>query len=173
MRSTYRKFSYKAERVKMNKSVSQIDKDLKRTIIPHVDTPQYKELYYRSLKHVLTAYTNFNVEVGYVQGMNIIVSCIMYNVCNTDYANIESYEQISFWLFVSLMEHYEIKNCFSKNMKKIFDLSADLENLLQKNIPEVLFFINSGDVRLLVQHFCLLREFVFYTGSAHSAHRAV
>lgn len=71
-------------------------------------------------------------------------------MCNEDYEHIESYEQSSFWLFVSLIENYNIKECFTKKMKKIFDLSNELEALLQKNIPEVLFFISNEDVNLIV-----------------------
>lgn len=130
--------------------MAQIDKDLKRTITPEINDPTHKEQFYLSLKHVLTAYSNFNAGVGYVQGMNIIVSCLLFNICNQDYAGLESYEQTAFWLFVSLLEQYKIKNCFSKDMAKIFDLSNALEGLLKQNIPEVLAFINCGDVSLIV-----------------------
>lgn len=150
IRASNKKFNYNTERLGKSSCVSQIEKDLKRTIIPHINDPMYKEKYYASLKHILTAYTNYNPSIGYVQGMNIIVSCILYSISNHNYCNLEKYEQDAFWLFVSLMEKYEIKNCFSKDMKKIFDLSNDLESLLQKNIPEVLFFINCGEVSLLV-----------------------
>ena len=146
LRASNKKFCFKTERARANKNSSQIDKDLKRTIIPNVGSPALKELYYRSLKHVLLAYSNLNASVGYVQGMNIIVSCILYNICNGEYASIEQCEQNAFWLFASLMESYDIKSCFSKDMKKIFDLSNDLEALLSANVPEVLCFINSGDV---------------------------
>ena len=108
-----------------------------------------RDKYYESIRNILLAYTNFNKSIGYVQGMNVIVSCLLYNTCNEDYNFVGSYEEQAFWLFAVLMEKYEIKLCFSKNMRKIFDLSNALEFNLQKNQGQVFNHINRCDVSSL------------------------
>lgn len=146
LKSSNKKFSYNLERSKANGHSSQIEKDLKRTIIPQIADEDMKEDFYTSLRHLLTAYTNINPVVGYVQGMNIIGSCLLYNVSDGDFENIGDFEQTAFWLFVALMESYGVKRCFTNKMTKIFELSSSLELIIQNNLPDVLDIINSGDV---------------------------
>lgn len=148
-------------------------KDIERTLMPGLGDKALKQKYYDAIRNILMAYTNFNKNVGYVQGMNIIASCLLYNVCNGDYELIETYEEQSFWLFACLMEKYEIKLCFSRNMKKVFDLSDSLEFNLQKNQGVVFNHINRSDVYLQAQHLHILRQSVFHTGPAHSTYNGV
>lgn len=145
----YPNFQYKEERIWVNNHLNQISKDIKRTLTPNISNEQQKEQFYESIKNILLAYTNLNKNVGYVQGMNIIVSCLLYNVCNEDYGFINTYEEQTFWLFAALMEKYQIKLCFSQNMKKVFDLSDSLEFNLQKNQGQVFNHINRSDVNSL------------------------
>ena len=48
--------------------------------------------------------------LGYVQGMNFIVGFLLYH----------SDEYISFWLFVSLMEDYELRENYSAGQQIIY-----------------------------------------------------
>ena len=84
--------------------MKQISKDLRRTSIPDIKEEADKESYFSSINFVLNAYANLNEKVGYVQGMNIIVSAILYNICNGDYSFLSTYEEECFWLLVSLLE---------------------------------------------------------------------
>lgn len=126
--------------------MKQISKDLRRTSIPDIKEETHKEDFFSSINFVLNAYANLNEKVGYVQGMNIIVSSILYNICNGDYGFLSTYEEECFWLFVSLLERYEMKYCYYKSMKKVFELSNSLEFCLQRNQAVVFDHINSNDV---------------------------
>lgn len=64
-------------------------------------------------------------KIGYVQGMNIIISSLLYSLL--DYDSVESGEEEVFWLFISLMKNYKISQCFSGQMERIFELSRKLE----------------------------------------------
>ena len=77
--------------------MKQISKDLRRTSIPDINEETQKENFFDSINFVLNAYANLNEKVGYVQGMNIIVSSILYNICNGDYAFLSTYEEECFW----------------------------------------------------------------------------
>ena len=145
----YPNFKYIEEKLWINTHLSQINKDIKRTLVPAIEKPELKERYYDSIRNILLAYCNFNKNIGYVQGMNIIASCILYNVCNGDYEFVDSYEEQAFWLLAVLMEKYEIKLCFSQNMRKIFELSDSLEFNLQKNQGQVFNYMNRSDVSSL------------------------
>jgi len=140
-------FKYSEERVWLNGNANQIAKDIRRTLVPAIHKPDLQEAYYTSVNNILNAYSNFNKNVGYVQGMNIIASCVLYNVCNSDYSFISTYEEQAFWLFTLLLEQYSIKLCFSANMRKVFELSDSLEFNLQKNQGSVFNHINRSDVR--------------------------
>ena len=56
----------------------------------------------QSLKRVLLAYSKYDKNIGYVQGMNFIVGCLLYH-CS---------EEIAFWIFVTLIENFEMRDIF-------------------------------------------------------------
>lgn len=115
--------------------------------MPAIESAELRERYYDAVRNVLRAYCNFDKATGYVQGMNIIVSCLLYNVCNGDYEFIGTYEEQAFWLFAALMEKYEARLCFAPGMAKVFQLSDSLEYNLQKNQGALFNHINRSDVR--------------------------
>jgi len=55
-----------------------------------------------SQSRVLLAFSKYDNTIGYVQGMNHIVDVLMMH-CS---------EEISFWLFVSLIEDYEMREIY-------------------------------------------------------------
>lgn len=65
----------------------QIKLDLNRTVAAQDSL---------SMSRVLLAFSKYDNTIGYVQGMNHIVDALMQHCC----------EEISFWLFVSLIEDY-------------------------------------------------------------------
>ena len=61
------------------------------------------------MERVLVAYSKYDTQIGYVQGMNFIVGALLFH-CS---------EEIAFWLFVSLIEEHEIRDVYlpGKNAK--------------------------------------------------------
>ena len=55
----------------------EIKKDLTRTF-PNDILFKYGNAYYNKLYHILTAYSNFNKNIGYIQGLNFISAHIIY-----------------------------------------------------------------------------------------------
>lgn len=54
------------------------------------------------LKRILTTYAKYDPKIGYIQGMNFIAALFLYH----------SSEIIAFWLFVALIEDYELREVF-------------------------------------------------------------
>jgi hypothetical protein len=54
------------------------------------------------ISRVLLAFSKYDNTIGYVQGMNHIVDSLMIHCC----------EEVSFWLFVSLIEDYEMRDIY-------------------------------------------------------------
>ena len=80
---------------------TQIQKDIERTQ-PHVDsfkTPKYLSM----LKSILEVYSTFDSEVGYVQGMNILVSGLLYHIKD---------EEDTFWVFCKMMQECNLRKLF-------------------------------------------------------------
>ena len=81
-------------------NLRQIKKDLNRT---YPSTTIFKkERILNKLKNVLRAYSNYDNTIKYFQGMNFIVGFFLYH-CD---------EHIAFWLFVSLIEDYDLRRLF-------------------------------------------------------------
>jgi hypothetical protein len=56
----------------------------------------------QSLQRVLLAFSKYDNSIGYVQGMNFIVGCLLLH-CS---------EEVAFWLFVSLIEDYFMRDIY-------------------------------------------------------------
>lgn len=72
----------------------QIEKDLSRTY-PECPTFANNALFRHMLRSILVAYSIYDSEMGYVQGINMIVSVMLYHIKNPEQ---------TFWAFVDLME---------------------------------------------------------------------
>ena len=154
------------------KDDKQIEKDIRRTILPPMAEGKTKERYYETIRRVLLAYSVYNPAVGYVQGMNIIVSCLLFNLCCGDFERVAELEGDAFALFFALMERYQIGGCYTNNMKRIFELSKDLEEILRRNLPALYEHINHEEASSSVLHLRLLRQPLLLLRPAHHAHRA-
>ncbi len=81
-------------------NLRQIKKDLNRT---YPSTTIFKkDRILNKLKNVLRAFSNYDNTIKYIQGMNFIVGFFLYH-CD---------EYIAFWLFVSLIEEYDVRSLF-------------------------------------------------------------
>jgi hypothetical protein len=81
-------------------NLRQIKKDLNRTYPS--STTFKKDRILNKLKNVLRAFSNYDNSIKYFQGMNFIVGFFLYH-CD---------EYIAFWLFVSLIEEYDLRSLF-------------------------------------------------------------
>jgi len=59
------------------------------------------------LKRILLAFSNYEREVGYVQGMNFIAAALMFHTG----------EVAAFWLLCYFMEQYDLKKVLSAGME--------------------------------------------------------
>ena len=51
--------------------------------------------------------------------MNVIVTAILYGIFDGQTSSIFEAEENAFWLFVALIENYDLEKCYTNNMKKI------------------------------------------------------
>ena len=125
----------------------QISKDIKRTKTPKFGNVPTQDLYQESIRSILRAYSNLRPEIGYVQGMNMTVSCILANIC-ANYSEINKFEEDAFQLFVSLMDFTKIGDYYKNNMETISDLTTELKERVQTNLPDIYWHIVTTEVRL-------------------------
>ncbi|WFD44826.1 hypothetical protein MPSI1_003497 [Malassezia psittaci] len=73
------------------------------------------------LKQILHAYALFNPEVGYKEGMCLIVGLLLTHVRAED----------AFWLFDAIVKHYGMQKCYMGNMEQLHIDNAVLDELLR------------------------------------------
>ena len=101
-------------------NLRQIKKDINRT---YPSTTIFKkERILNKLKNVLRAYSNYDNTIKYLQGMNFIVGFFLYH-CD---------EYIAFWLFVSLIEDYDLRRLFMNGFPGLKLHVTRVELILQK-----------------------------------------
>ena len=101
-------------------NLRQIKKDLNRT---YPSTTIFKkERILSKLKNVLRAFSNYDNRIKYFQGMNFIVGFFLYH-CD---------EYIAFWLFVSLIEEYDLRSLFMEGFPGLKLHVHRVELILQK-----------------------------------------
>ena len=105
---------------------SQILRDINRSY------PKY--LYFakgglgqKEMENVLIAYSKYDPRIGYVQGMNFIAGALLYH-CP---------EEIAFWIFVSLMDYYKIKELYSPGLPGLYKYSYIIDSLISENLPDL------------------------------------
>ena len=59
---------------------------------------------------MLLAFSRYDQSIGYVQGMNFIVASLLYH-CS---------EEIAFWIFVTLIEDYELRDIYETNLPGLY-----------------------------------------------------
>lgn len=76
---------------------------------------------------MLLAFSRYDQSIGYVQGMNFIVANLLYH-CS---------EEIAFWIFVTLIEDYELRDIFETNLPGLYKHSHVITNLMETDLPEL------------------------------------
>ena len=117
-------------------NITQINKDLNRTY-PLISMFK-KEKILIKLKNVLRAFSNYDNRIKYFQGMNFIVGFFLYH-CE---------EYVAFWLFVSLIEEYNLRDIFMDGFPGLKLHIKIVENILQKKYKHVWFVFQKSGVRV-------------------------
>lgn len=117
-----------------------IVKDLARTF-PNL--PQFNQ---EALMHILQAYSLFDIEVGYCQGMSFVAGLLFLVIQE---------EESAFWTFVFLMHEKGWRGMFLNGTPKLNAVLEDLENMIKRDLPAVYrnFKANEVDMIMLSQHF--------------------
>lgn len=82
---------------------------------------------YESLKKVLSAFSCYDQQVDYVQGMNFIAGQLIVH-CNST---------VAFWLFVELIEECELRDIFQQNLPGLTKHTYIIRLLVKKHLPKL------------------------------------
>ena len=106
-------------------SLTQIDLDLARTY------PD--ELYFNrhagqaALRRCLLAFSKYDLELGYVQGMNFIMASLLWHATEVD----------AFWLFVRLIEDYELRDTYLPKLPGLAKHCQIIHLLILEFLPQL------------------------------------
>ena len=106
-------------------NLRQIKKDISRTYSSNVSFKD--DRIFLKLKNVLRAFSNYDNSIKYFQGMNFIVGFFLYH-CD---------EYIAFWLFVALLEEYDLRPIFMTNFPGLKLHVKRIEIILQKEYENI------------------------------------
>jgi hypothetical protein len=81
----------------------QIVRDVHRTLPEHKMFQEPEGIGQQVLLNILSAYANYDPEVGYCQGMGFIVGCLILQLRD---------EELAFWTFVQIMYDYNWRLMF-------------------------------------------------------------
>ena len=123
-------------------NLRQIKKDTSRTYSGTMTFDQ-KDKILNKLENVLKAFSNYDNSIKYCQGMNFIVGFFLYH-CE---------EHIAFWLFVSLIEEYDLRRVFMENFPGLKLHVKRVETILQNEYP--LYWENFEKIGAKVEIFML------------------
>ncbi|UKK01856.2 GTPase activator [Theileria orientalis] len=112
-----------------------IDLDIKRTY----PSLRFFNRYGRSmLRRILLAYSFFDTEVGYVQGLNFIVANLLWH----------SSEEQAFWALISMMYLYDMRCMFLPGLPGVFKRCEILEHCMVRHIPRLHNHLKSVGVHI-------------------------
>lgn len=115
-----------------------ISKDILRTF---PEQKEHKEDYTtgkNSLFNVLKAYSVYDEEVKYCQGMNFIVFLFL--------KNLEQDEERAFWLLVAMMKHLKWRKLYKLDTPKLLKLLDRLKKKMKKEVEDVLIHLMEHDL---------------------------
>ena len=111
----------------INKYDEQIKKDLTRTF-PDNSSFQYGNNNYNKLYHVLTAYSNFNKNIGYVQGLNFLAANSIFVF----------EKEIDVFIFLdALIQKFKLEDIIGVISNNLNIKLEGITNYLNKYIPEI------------------------------------
>lgn len=114
----------------------QISRDIERTFQKHYAFRHTSMIH--KLSRVLNAIALYDSKLGYVQGMNFVAGAIL----------IHCEESIAFWLFIELLENYEMREVYDDGLIGMYRHSAILEKFISKYMPEINDHFEEVDVKV-------------------------
>ena len=118
-----------------NKYDVDIRKDLTRTFPDNI-LFKYGNTYYNKLYHILTAYSNFNKNIGYIQGLNFLAANIIYFF----------EDEIDEFVFLDAIIHkFDFNKILDKNLNNNFFVKKleKINLLLIKKLPKLNKFLSN------------------------------
>ncbi|KAG5846024.1 hypothetical protein ANANG_G00145340 [Anguilla anguilla] len=118
--------------------VRQIDLDVNRTYRDHIMFMHRYDVKQQALFHVLTAYSMYNTEVGYCQGMSQITALLLI------YMN----EEDAFWALVKLLsgQKHSMHGFFVPGFPKLMRFQEHHDRILKKMMPKLKQHLDSQEV---------------------------
>ena len=105
----------------------EIRKDLTRTFPDNI-LFKYGGNYYNKLYHLLTAYSNYNKNIGYVQGLNFLAANIIY---------LFESEVEEFVFLDALIKKYDFDNLLGVSSDSLSKKLESITNYINKKLPKV------------------------------------
>lgn len=120
-------------------NVAQIKKDITRTFTNYPSTLEYlqcqgKDFNWKSehgqtmLFNVLVAYSNYDSQIGYVQGMNYIAGMLLMHIQD---------EEKVFWCILYIMNRKNWRCIYKHEMAKLMELLKTVEQTLERDYKQV------------------------------------
>ncbi|XP_034381765.1 USP6 N-terminal-like protein isoform X2 [Cyclopterus lumpus] len=118
--------------------VRQIDLDVNRTYRDHIMFMTRYDVKQQALFHVLTAYSMYNTEVGYCQGMSQITALLLI------YMN----EEDAFWALVKLLsgQKHAMHGFFVPGFPKLMRFQEHHDRILRKTMPKLKHHLDGQEV---------------------------
>lgn len=108
------------------RNLHQIELDLSRT---YPDEPYFTDMNRgrQVLQRVLTAFSNYDPVMGYVQGMNFIAAALLWHASEVD----------AFWLLVHLMEDYDLRDNYGPALPGLMKHCQVVNLILIEHLPHL------------------------------------
>ncbi|CAL8318356.1 unnamed protein product [Lota lota] len=122
----------------LSPDIRQIDLDVNRTYRDHIMFMHRYDVKQQALFHVLTAYSIYNTEVGYCQGMSQITALLLI------YMN----EEDAFWALVKLLSgpKHSMHGFFIPGFPKLMRFQEHHERILKKMMPKLKQHLDTQEV---------------------------
>ncbi|WKX95870.1 hypothetical protein Q1695_012375 [Nippostrongylus brasiliensis] len=122
----------------VSKDIKQIDLDINRTYRDHLAFRRRYDVKQQSLLNVLAAYSMYNTEVGYCQGMSQIAALFLMYLDEED----------TFWCIHALMvgKRHTMHGFFVPGFPKLSRFEAHFKKILKKYRPRVYKHLEKSDI---------------------------
>uniref|UniRef100_H3CP22 USP6 N-terminal-like protein n=1 Tax=Tetraodon nigroviridis TaxID=99883 RepID=H3CP22_TETNG len=122
----------------LSPDIRQIDLDVNRTYRDHIMFMNRYDVKQQALFHVLTAYSVYNTEVGYCQGMSQITALLLI------YMN----EEDAFWALVKLLsgQKHAMHGFFVPGFPKLIRFQEHHDRVLKKTMPRLKQHLDKQEV---------------------------
>lgn len=114
----------------------EILKDLNRTFPNNTFFREKFGLGQRSMFNVLSCFSRYSLETGYVQGMGFLSACFL-NFMD---------EESAFWMLISIMDKYQLKGFYKQGFPELSVALYKFMNLVKKMFPKIFESFKSKSV---------------------------